>query len=145
LVNLRGEIVGINTAIVGQAYQGISFAIPSALAQEVYDRLRKSGSVERGWLGVDPVEVTEKLAEQFGVEAGAVVAYVVPDSPAASAGIEVGDVIVAWSTQPIREPSELVLLVAKSEIGSRAAVVVVRDRMKLTLDVTVGRRPSNLR
>ena len=86
LVNMKGQIVGINTAIVGPTYQGISFAIPSDMVHQVYDQLIKSGKVARGWLGVSMKELTPEESEKLGVS-GALVSGVLPDSPAAEAGI----------------------------------------------------------
>lgn len=144
LVNLRGQIVGINTAILGSAYQGISFAIPSEMAHGIYDRLRADGKVARGWLGVQPQTVSQELADQLNLEslAGAVVVDVVPGAPAAKAGIESGDVIVRWNDQPVLDPADLRLQVAQTEIGSRATVEVVRDGEHRTFELDVVARPS---
>jgi serine protease Do len=144
LVNLRGQIVGINTAILGSAFQGISFAIPSEMAHGIYDRLRADGKVARGWLGVQPQTVSQELADQLNLESleGAVVVDVVPGAPAAKAGIESGDVIVRWNDQPVLDPADLRLQVAQTEIGSRATVEVVRDGEHRTFELDVVARPS---
>jgi serine protease Do len=145
LVNMKGEVVGINTAIVGPAYQGISFAIPSSLAKEVYEKLRSTGTVARGWLGVGTDELTPEYAKQLGLEAtgGAVVTQVMRGSPAAMAGIRKGDIIVAWNDKPIRDPTELGWAVASTPIGSKANVMVIRNGAKQpeSLTITVGERP----
>jgi serine protease Do len=145
LVNMKGEVVGINTAIVGPAYQGISFAIPSSLAKEVYEKLRSTGTVARGWLGVGTDELTPEYAKQLGLEAtsGAMVTQVMRGSPAAMAGIRKGDIIVAWNDKPIRDPTELGWAVASTPIGSKANVMVIRNGAKQpeSLTVTVGERP----
>jgi len=144
LVNLRGQVVGINTAILGSAFQGISFAIPSEMAHGIYDRLRADGKVARGWLGVQPQKISQELADQLGLEslAGAIVVDVVPGAPAAKAGIESGDVIVRWNDQPVLDPADLRLQVAQTEIGSRATVEVVRDGEHQVLELDVVARPS---
>jgi serine protease Do len=147
LVNMIGEVVGINTAIVGPTYQGISFAIPSSLAKGVYEKLKSTGKVARGWLGVATQELTPDLAEKLGVESthGAVVNGVVGGSPAAEAGIKLGDVIVAWNDKPIDDPGELGLAVASTPIGSKATVKVIRNGKEQSFTMTVGERPERLR
>lgn len=146
LVNMKGQIVGINTAIIGEAYRGISFAIPSHLARDVYERLKETGKVARGWLGVAMQELDESLAERLGLEStrGALVAGVVPDSPAEAGGLEPGDVVVKWNDEDIRDPSDLSLAVAGTEIGSKAVAVIVRGGKKIKLSVEVGERPARL-
>lgn len=148
LVNMRGEVVGINTAIHGEAYQGISFAIPSNMVRDIFEKLKAGGQVARGWLGVNLGELSEPLAEQLGVEPGtqgAVVAGVLSGSPAEQSGIEPGDVIVQWNGTPIVGPGELGMAAAGTAIGSTAKVVVVRKGKRLELDVKVGQRPAGLR
>lgn len=146
LVNLRGEIVGINTAILGHSYQGISFAIPSEFARDIYQRLRAEGQVARGWLGVQPRSLTPELIEKLGLEdaTGAVVVDVVPGAPADKIGIEPGDVIVRWNEQPVLDPAELRTLIAGTEIGSRATIEVIRDGEQMTMELEVIARPSTL-
>ena len=146
LVNLKGEVVGINTAIIGQSYQGVSFAIPSRLAREVYEKLLTQGTIDRGWFGVAMSDVNEKIAKQLGLDelTGAVVLQVVPDSPAERAGIESGDVITSWNGLEIEGQTELSRAVARTEIGSEVAVVFIRDNQREELTVKVGRRPVQL-
>ncbi len=146
LVNLKGEVVGINTAIVGHAYQGISFAIPSDLAHEVYERLKTTGKVARGWLGVSLQTLDDRLIERFGLDTtdGALVAGVFPNSPAADAGIEPGDVIVEWNGEKITDPGELGLAVASTKIGSTAKVVLIRNGAEVTKEVDVVERPVQM-
>ena len=147
LVNMKAQVVGINTAIYGPTYQGVSFAIPSNLAQPVYEKLKRGEKVTRGWLGVAMQELTPELAEQLHLKStnGALVANVVPRSPAAQAGLKPGDVIVRWDDKPINDPSELSMAVAWCKIGSEAKVVVIRDGKETTLTVKVGEPPANLR
>jgi serine protease Do len=144
LVNLRGQVVGINTAILGSSYQGISFAIPSELAHEIYDRLRAEGSVARGWLGVQPQTISQELADQLGLEslAGAIVVDVVPGAPADKAGIESGDVILSWNGQPVQDPADLRMQVAQTEIGSHATIEILRDGARKTFELDVVARPN---
>ena len=147
LVNMQGQVIGINTAIYGQAFQGISFAIPSQLAKEIYEQLRETGKVaERGWLGVEMAEITQELAQQFGLKTlrGALVARVLADSPAEEAGIEPGDVIVEWAGQEVTEPGDLALAVARTKPGTQTKVVVLRDGKRLEFTLKVGSRPLEL-
>jgi len=146
LVDMNARVVGINTAILGHTYQGVSFAIPSNLAREVYERLKTTGSVERGWLGVAMQELDETLARRLGLQSleGALVAGVVPDSPADRAGIQPGDVIVRWNDEEVTDPADLALAVARSPIGSKATVELIREGRRVEKTVTVGRRPEQL-
>ncbi|MBN2218067.1 MAG: trypsin-like peptidase domain-containing protein [Pirellulales bacterium] len=148
LVNLKGQVVGINTAIHGASYQGISFAIPSNMARDIVDKLKTGGQIARGWLGVSITELTGPLAKQLGIESdtpGAVVTHILPNSPAAAAGIEPGDIIVQWADTPIAGPGELGMAAAGTPIGSTAKVIVLRKGKRLELDVKVGQRPDGLR
>lgn len=144
LVNLNGELIGINTAIVGDTFQGVSFAVPSEIARSVYERLLADGRVARGWLGVLPQEVTIELGEQLGIDArrGAVLSRVVGESPAQRAGLRVGDVILRWGDQQVDSPHNLRLLVAGTRIGSIVPVVILRDGQRSNLDVKVQERPE---
>lgn len=144
LVNLQGEVVGINTMIVGETYRGISFAIPSETAQEVYDRLKSTGRYARGWLGVNPRDVTADEAQQFGLEEarGALVTEVLPNSPAQAAGIQAGDVIVDWDGAAIDYAIDLQLRVGKTAIGSKVKIELVRNGQRMKLETTVGDRSA---
>lgn len=145
LVDAQGRIVGINTAIVGDVFQGISFAIPSNEARHVYERLRAKGRVERGWLGVDLEDVNITVAKQFAFPGsqGAVVRGVNPKSPAAAAGIQVGDIIVRWNEQDVRDGTILSRLVARTKVGTVVDVDVWRHGKRLTLKVNVLERPAD--
>lgn len=146
LLNLKGEVVGINTAIYGETFKGISFAIPSNLAREVYEKLVAGRQIERGWLGVAMRDLTEEDARELGLDEvrGVLVHQVVPDSPAAEAGISALDVIVQWNDQEIGSQFELSRAVARTEIGSEATVTLIRDGRRVERTVTVGRRPARL-
>ncbi len=144
LVNMKGEVVGINTAIVGPTYQGISFAIPSDMARRVYEQLISVGKVARGWLGVSMQELTPELAEKLDlkVSSGALVAGVLPGSPAEQAGFKPGDVVVKWNGKAVRGPSELSMEVAWTKVGQHVTAIILRDGQEKTLTVTVGERPA---
>jgi serine protease Do len=148
LVDRHGHLVGINTAVIGPSFQGIGFAIPANTARQVYERLRASGRVPRGWLGVSLDAVTPERAIQLGLPGvgGAYVAAVVRDaripSPAEQAGIRPGDVIVRWNGQPIEDPVKLSRLVARTPIGEAAVAVVQRDGAPREIKVTVGEQPD---
>jgi serine protease Do len=146
LVDLRGDVVGINTAILGQSYQGISFAIPSHIAQDVYNALRKQGHVARGWLGVAPQDVTEAIAAEFKLpeQRGALIARIVEGAPADKAGLLVGDVVLTWDGQEIQDATGLTLIVAGTAIGSRVPVRVWREGKEVMLNVEVGARPDRI-
>ena len=144
LVDVNGDIVGINSAIFGRAYQGISFAIPSNLAREVYETLREKGEIVRGDFGVTLVPLTLQIAHQVelpdGVTAGAVVAYVRPGLPAQAAGVRRGDVIVQWNGQAVKGDGELQALIARTPIGAKVAVVLYRYGKEMTIETTVTQR-----
>ena len=149
LVNFEGKVIGINTAIYGPTYQGISFSIPSSIAKASYEQLRKNGSVERGYLGVRPEAVTDNMAEILGIEKnkGVVVVIVQPDTPASDAGIRRGDVILKWDGVEFSDPTLLSRTIAGTPIGTKVPVEIIRqDRRgtrELTLHVTVATRPKD--
>jgi serine protease Do len=146
LFNLDGEVVGINAQIVSRTggFMGLSFAIPIDVARNVADQLRTSGTVTRGWLGVMIQEVTRDLAESFGMDRarGALVARVLPDSPAGAAGLQVGDVIVEFNGREVPRSSALPPMVGRTGVGEVARVTVVRDGREMTLRVTIGKLPD---
>ena len=143
LVNMKGQIIGINTAIVGPTYQGISFAIPSDMVREVYDQLVRSGKVARGWLGVSMKDLSAQEAERRGVS-GVLVTRVLPDSPAAEAGIEPGDVITKFNGKPVNGAADLGLAVAWFKIGGKATVTVKRGDGTREFKVIIAQRPDTL-
>jgi serine protease Do len=145
LVNMNGEVVGINTAIFGQTYQGIGFAIPSNLVSRAYELLKTSG-ISRGWIGVSVQDLTRPLAEKFDLKdaRGALVASVAPDSPAEQAGIQPGDVIVRWDNLSIANSNDLRIAVARTKPGTKATVVLHRNGKPQELAVTTAERPNQV-
>jgi serine protease Do len=147
LVNLEGEVVGINTAISSRTggYQGVGFAIPINLANWVARQLADSGTVKRAYLGVVIQPVTQPLAQQFGVKVheGVVVSEVMDGTPAAKAGVKPGDVIIEFDGKAVSSPSELQGLVEQARIGAKQAMVVMRDGKRVTLDVTAAEQPAD--
>jgi serine protease Do len=142
LINSRGELVGINTAIFSQSggYQGIGFAVPSNLVRRVVDDLNKFGAVRRGSIGiVDVIAMTPRLAEELRAENtdGVVVNQLHRQSAAYRAGLEPGDIIVAYNGTRISDPSQFVRLVADSSIGSTARVDVVRAGRRHTIRIPI--------
>ncbi len=140
LVNLRGEVVGVTTAIVGESYQGVGFAIPSSLAKKVYERLRNNGRFERGWLGVAMEEVTPDIARRWKIAHEGVLVTSVVGTPARDAGMAVGDVIVAWNGSKVADPTQLSLHVAEASADSTVQVGILREGKPITLEVRVGTR-----
>jgi serine protease Do len=146
LVDASGKVIGINTAIVGDAYQGISFAIPSNVARDIFTRLKSEKIVRRGWLGVQLDEMNGQRAQEAGLPSsrGVFIAGFYADnnaSPAATAGMLPGDVLLSWNGTPVNSPADLRRLVEKTAIGSRAKVVVYRGEQEVALEVVVGQRP----
>ncbi len=144
LINTRGQVVGIASAIVAGrsgGFQGIGFAIPIDLAKPILQQLREAGTVTRGWLGVSIQELTPELIKSFGLpnSQGALVAAVVDDSPAGRAGVKPGDVIVRFDGKPVDGPRALPPLVANTPVGKSVAVDVIRDGAPLTVRVAIGK------
>jgi serine protease Do len=155
LVNIEGQIVGINAAIFGSSYQGISFSIPSALVREKYNELREKGHIERAWLGILPQDVPEEVREKFGlgigqgVFVGSTTDPISPKeaTPAAKVGVKAGDIILKWNDHVATDPSLLSRAIAATEIGSTAKLVLVRQtddgKKQLAFDVPVERRRND--
>jgi len=140
LFNIKGEVVGINTAIIAGG-QGIGFAIPVNMAKQVVTQLREAGKVTRGWLGVVVQPLSEDLAQSFGLDRprGALVSEVVADSPAERGGIKRGDVILEFDGKQIDERNDLPKVVAATPVEKTVKVVVFRDRREQELKIVVGR------
>jgi len=146
LFNLEGEVVGINSQIYTRSggFMGLSFAIPIDVAMDVADQLKTHGYVTRGWLGVIIQEVNRDLAESFGLEkpAGALVAKVLPDSPAEKSGLQEGDVILRFEGMEVIRSSDLPHHVGRVKPGKKARVEIVRAGQKKTLRVEIGTLPN---
>ena len=142
LINLRGEVVGINTAIFSRTGGniGIGFAIPINLVKELLPQLKGKGKVTRGYLGVLIQKITPEIAESLGLEKarGALVANVSKDGPADRAGVKVGDVIVEFDGKEIRESNDLPIIVARTSVDKKARLKVLRDKKEVILTVAVG-------
>jgi len=148
LVNIEGQIVGINAAIFGSSYQGISFSIPAAIARDRYEELRAKGHIDRAWLGIFPMEVPEEIRTKYGLNLGegVLVGTVQSGAPASKAGVKVGDVILKWNNHVATDPTLLSRAIAATEIGSTAKLVLVRqsgsEKKNLEVDVKVERKPE---
>jgi len=142
LINIDGQVIGINTAIIsGNAggNVGIGFAIPINIAKGILKDLKENGSVTRGWLGVMIQKITPELEKSFGLSQseGALVGDVIPDGPAAKGGIKRGDVIIKFNNQPVRDMEDLPKIVAATNPGSAVDVEVIRDGSSKILHVTI--------
>ena len=148
LVNLSGQLIGINTAIFSRTggYMGIGFAIPSRMVKSVMESLIGHGKVIRGWLGVSIQELTHDLAEQFNVPdtAGALVGDVFTGSPAARAGVQRGDIIRNFNENPVKNPTHLRSLVAETPPNSGISMSVWRDGAEQKLSVDIGEMPKDV-
>ncbi len=149
LFNTRGEVVGINSAIFSQSGGsiGIGFAIPINLARDLLPQLKAKGRVTRGWLGIGIAPLTPELAPKLGRSGpgGAVVAEVVPNGPAARAGLRPGDLILAFQGTPIRRADELPRLTAKAPVGSEVDLTLWRDGTEVPVKVRLGELPERPR
>ena len=147
LFNLKGEVIGINTAIYSPTggSVGIGFSVPSALAKTVVSQLREFGKTRRGWLGVRIQQVTPEIAEGVGLKPpeGAMVAGVNDGGPADKAGIKNGDIVLRWNGHDVKEMRTLPRLVAETEIGKQVPVVVWRDGKQVTVTASVGELPED--
>jgi len=146
LFNLEGEVIGVNSQIYSRTggFMGLSFAIPIELAMNVAEQLRETGQVARGYLGVLIQDVDRDLAESFGMAQphGALVSRVMADSPADKAGLQVGDVIIAFNDNRLLNSSQLPPLVGTTRVDSDAQLTVLRDGREITLPIRVGRLPD---
>ncbi len=142
LVNMDGELIGINTAILSQTGGniGIGFAIPVDLVMDIVESLRKYGRVVRGWLGVTVQEITPEIAEAMELKTprGVLIADVIKGSPAAEAGIRQGDVVVSINGKEVNDPSALQFLVSEIAPGTKVPVTVIRNGSRKTVTVTIG-------
>ncbi|MCK9419300.1 MAG: DegQ family serine endoprotease [Nitrospirae bacterium] len=148
LINARGELIGINTAILSRTggYQGIGFAIPSSMAKQVMDSLLKYKKVVRGWLGVSIQEVTSDLADEFGVkdQKGSLVSSVMKGSPAEKAGIKQGDVILQYNGKLVEDTGHLRNMVSQTPINTTVKVTLLRDKKEVVVEVVIAELPKKL-
>lgn len=148
LVNVRGELVGINTAIYSQSggNMGIGFAVPSNMARSIMQQLVQTGRVVRGWLGVSIQDLTPELASQFGIPdtKGVLVSDVVDDSPAQKAGFERGDVIIEYDGKPMDSPTHLRNAVAQTPVGKKVTIKIIRDKKPKTIELTIAEQPKSM-
>jgi serine protease Do len=143
LLNLEGEVVGINTAIVASG-QGIGFAIPINLADGIIAQLKDTGEVSRGWLGVGIQNLTPELSEYYGIDRkeGVLVTQVYEGDPADEAGIKEGDIIVGIDGQEIKTSRELSRMVAEAGVGSKLKIALMREGREKTVRVKLAKRPD---
>ncbi len=148
LVNIRGELIGINTAIFSKSggYQGIGFAVPSNMVRLVMDQLQQKGKVTRGWLGVTIQELTPELAQKFGIRnaKGALVGDISKGSPAERAGLRRGDVIIEFNGKKITDPGHLRNMVSQAKAGSQISLLVLRGDKELRIPVVIAELPKDI-
>jgi serine protease Do len=146
LFNLDGEVVGVNSQIYSRTggYMGLSFSIPIEVAMDVATQLKEHGKVSRGWLGVLIQDVTLELAESFGMSKpqGALIAKVMPDSPAEAANLQVGDIVMSFNGREIERSSSLPPVVGSTQVGKKVPVKVMREGRTQTLWVELGELPD---
>ena len=140
LLNIKGEVIGINTAIINSTNAGVGFALPINTAATAYNQIIKSGKVVRGSIGVTLAQAKPELLKVYGASQGAFVQRVEPDSPAAEAGVKEGDVIVSLNGKPITKSDDLVSAVAETQVGTQAALGIIRDGKRTDLSVRIGDR-----
>jgi serine protease Do len=147
LINLRGELVGINTAILSRTggYQGIGFAIPTGMARPIMDSLISTGKVVRGWLGVSIQDVTKELSDTLGLnlDRGVLIAGVVSGGPAAKSGLRRGDVVVRVNNRPCDKVGQLRNAIAAGGVGKPVQMEIIRGGKRQTLAVTLGETPRD--
>lgn len=143
LFNMRGEVIGINSQIYSSTggYMGLSFAIPIKLAMQVAEQLKATGEVTRGWLGILLQPVNNDLAEAFNLDRprGALVAQILPDSPAASAGFKQGDIILRYGGEPVEDSSQLPRMIGVTPVGKTVAMSILRNSEPMEIKATIAR------
>ena len=146
LVDVNGNLIGINTAIYSRSggNMGIGFAIPVSTARQVLEGIVRDGQVVRGWVGIEPMELTPELAETFGLKPteGVIITGVLQNGPAANAGLRPGDMLLKVAGQPVKNVGELLTQIAALTPGKSVKLDVVRRNQNLTLDVTPAQRPK---
>lgn len=145
LVNIKGELIGINTAIFSRSggYQGIGFAVPSNMARLVMDQLIQEGKVTRGWLGVSIQELTPELSRKFGLKRskGALVGDVVRGGPAEKAGIKSGDIILEFNGKKVKNVGNLRNMASECKVGSKVSITIFRDGTESSRNVVISELP----
>jgi serine protease Do len=144
LVNMAGEVIGINTAIVAGG-SGIGFAIPSNMAKKIYTEINSKGRVTRGWLGVSIQPLTPELAKSFNAKdtKGVLISDVIGDSPAAKAGLKPGDILLEFDGKKVEAPADLQRTVGLAQPGHEAKMKVWRDQGEKTVDIKIGEAPDD--
>jgi S1-C subfamily serine protease len=147
LVDVNGHLIGINTAIYSRSggNMGIGFAIPVSTARQVLEGIVRDGQVTRGWIGIEPMELTPELAETFGLKSteGVIVTAVLQNGPAANAGLRPGDLLQKVAGQPVRNVGELLTQIAALAPGKSVKLDVMRRQQSMTLEVTPAQRPKS--
>lgn len=145
LVDVNGNLLGINTAIYSRSggNMGIGFAIPVSTARSVLESIITTGGVTRGWVGVEPQDITSDIAESFGLQqdSGVIIAGVVQGGPADKAGVQPGDILTKVNDESIRDTTELLNVIAQIKPGTQTKLHVTRKKKELDLTVTIGKRP----
>lgn len=147
LVNLDGEVVGINSAIstASRGSDGVGFSIPVNMAKEIMKELIESGSVTRGWLGVSISDFTPEMAQAIpDVKSGVMVLQIFPDTPAAKGGLKFGDIMLSYNGTELKDATHLQHLVARTPVGETAKIDILREGNRMTLEVPIGRQPKRL-
>jgi len=146
LIDANGNLLGINTAIYSRSggSLGIGFAIPVTTVKTVMESIISTGQVVRGWIGVEPQDITPELAESFSLtrKSGAIIAGVLKGGPADKAGIRPGDILVAVEGKPVTDTTDMLNLIAQLTPGNKAKLTVLRKSQESTVDVVVGKRPK---
>ncbi len=147
LIDTQGRLIGINTIIYSETgvSLGIGFAIPSGVARKVFEDIVRQGFVTRGWIGIEPQDITSDLAQAFNLEVqdGVIVARIVPEGPAAEAGLKVGDIIREVNGDAVRNTVGFLNQIAQTEPGSSATLVVLRSGKEQRFALQVGQRPGS--
>jgi serine protease DegQ len=146
LIDASGNLVGINSAIYSRSggSMGIGFAIPSSLAKQVMEQIAKSGSVTRGWVGIEAQDITPELAESFKLSkaSGSLIAGVLRDSPADKAGLKAGDILLAINDKEVIDSATMLNLIAVLNPNQKAVLKIVRDGKIINVSVLIGKRPK---